>query len=170
MDHYRLPVTGTDIWYYFICRRELWLMAHKIAPNQEDENVEIGRFLQDYYGTRGKEEVDIGSGKIDRIKKVKGQLIVQEIKKSSKYRESSRFQLLFYLYELEKMGVQAVGELTFSEERRKEKVELTEKDRQHLIEAIEDISEIVKESVPSAPKKTKFCRQCAYREYCWAGE
>ncbi|MBO8138267.1 MAG: CRISPR-associated protein Cas4 [Desulfotomaculum sp.] len=170
MDHYLPPVTGTDIWYYFICKRELWLMLHEIAPNEEDENVEIGRFLQDYYGTRGKEEVDIGAGKIDRLKKVKGEVIVQEIKKSSKFKESSRFQLLFYLYQFEKMGVQAVGELTFAEERRKERVELTEENRQKLMKAVEHIRKIAKQPVPPPPKKIKFCRQCAYREYCWAGE
>ncbi len=76
-----MNITGTDIWYYFICKRELWFIIRKIVPDQEDENVEIGRFLHEYYSNRGKKEVDIGSGKIDRVKKVDGKLIIQEIKK-----------------------------------------------------------------------------------------
>ncbi|WP_340085365.1 CRISPR-associated protein Cas4 [Siminovitchia sp. FSL H7-0308] len=163
-------VTGTDIWYYFICKRELWLMIRKIAPDQEDENVDIGRFLHEYYSKRGKKEVDIGSGKIDRIKKVGNQLVVQEIKKTSRYRESSYFQLLFYLYELKKMGIEAKGELLFAEEKKKEVVELTEKNEEQLEKVIKEIQKYARMPVPPSPKKIKFCPKCAYREYCWAGE
>lgn len=170
MSNYEFPVTGTHIWYYFICKRELWLMMHSIAPDQEDENVDIGRFLHEYYSKRGKEEVDIGSGKVDRLKKVGSNLIVQEIKKTSKFKESSYFQLLFYLDQLEQMGIQAKGELLFSEEKTKEKVELNDENRKKLYEAIDEIHSIAKMPVPPPPKKIKFCRPCAYREYCWAGE
>lgn len=170
MSNYEYPVTGTHIWYYFICKRELWLMMHSIAPDQEDENVDIGKFLHEYYSKRGKEEVDIGSGKVDRIKKVGSELIVQEIKKTSKFKESSYFQLLFYLDQLEQMGIQAKGELLFSEEKMKEKVELNDDNRKQLYEAIDEIRGIAKKPVPPPPQKIKFCRPCAYREYCWAGE
>lgn len=166
----QFPITGTHIWYYFICKRELWLMMHNIVPDQEDENIDIGRFLHEYYSKRGKEEVDIGSGRIDRLKKVGNELIVQEIKKTSKFKESSYFQLLFYLDQLEKMGIQAKGELLFSEEKTKEAVVLTEENRKQLYQAISEIQKVAKLSVPPPPKKIKFCRSCAYREYCWAGE
>lgn len=170
MDNSNFPITGTHIWYYFICKRELWLMMHGIAPDQEDENVDIGRFLHEYYSKRGKEEVDIGSGKIDRIKKVGDELIIQEIKKTSKYKESSYFQLLFYLEQLEKMGLHAKGELLFSEEKMKEIVVLQDDKRKQLYDAINEIQKIAKLPIPPSPKKIKFCRPCAYREYCWAGE
>lgn len=166
----QFPITGTYIWYYFICKRELWLMMHNIIPDQEDENIDIGRFIHEYYIKRGKEEVDIGSGKIDRIKKVGNEVIVQEIKKTSKFKESSYFQLLFYLDQLEKMGIQAKGELLFSEEKKKESVVLTDENRKQLHEAISEIQKIAKYPVPPPPKKIKYCRSCAYREYCWAGE
>src|SRR5690606_18192661 len=115
-----MNITGTDIWYYFICKRELWFIIRKIVPDQEDENVEIGRFLHEYYSNRGKKEVDIGSGKIDRVKKVDGKLIIQEIKKTDRFKKSSYYQLLFYLYELQKMGIEATGELLFAEKKTKE--------------------------------------------------
>lgn len=170
LNEYNIGVTGTDIWYYFICKRELWFMICKIAPDQEDENVDIGRFLHEYYSNRGKKEVDIGSGKIDRIKKVGDQLVVQEIKKTSRFRESSNFQLLFYLYELKKMGIEAKGELLFAEEKKKEMVELTEENQEQLEKVIKDIHKYARMPVPPPPKKIKYCTKCAYREYCWAGE
>lgn len=73
-------------------------MIHRITPDQEDENIDIGRFLHEYYSKRGKKEIDIISGKIDRIKKVGDKLIVQEIKKTSRFKKSSYYQLLYYLY------------------------------------------------------------------------
>jgi len=165
-----MNITGTDIWYYFICKRELWFIIRKIVPDQEDENVEIGRFLHEYYSNRGKKEVDIGSGKIDRVKKVDGKLIIQEIKKTDRFKKSSYYQLLFYLYELKKMGIEATGELLFAEKKTKEIVELTESNIRELEKAIEDIKKYAKLPVPPPPKKIKVCSRCAYREYCWAGE
>jgi len=35
-------ITGTLIWYYYMCPRETWLMAHELSPNQEDPFLEIG--------------------------------------------------------------------------------------------------------------------------------
>lgn len=165
-----MEITGTDIWYYFICKRELWLMLHKIIPDQEDENIEIGRFLHEFYSKRGKKEIDIGSGKIDRIKKIGDRLIVQEIKKTSRFKESSFYQLLFYLYQLKKMGINAAGELLFAEEKKKETVELTEENERYLEEIIEEIKKFAYMEVPPSPKKIKYCSKCAYCEYCWAGE
>jgi CRISPR-associated exonuclease Cas4 len=40
-------ITGTLIWYYYICPREVWLMAHELNPNQEDSFLEIGRLLRE---------------------------------------------------------------------------------------------------------------------------
>ena len=167
---YQMPVTGTDIWYYFICKRETWLMLHRIAPDGEDENVEIGRFIHEYRYGRERKEISIDNIKIDRLKKVKGKLVVQEIKKSSRFKESSRFQLLYYLDTLQKMGIEAVGELLFPEERKKEVVKLTPETKLELNLAIEDIREIARLPVPPDSKKIKFCKKCAYREYCWAEE
>ena len=167
---YEMPVTGTDIWYYFICGRESWFMSHRIAPDQGDENVEIGRFIHDYRYERGKKELDIGSVKIDRVIKVKGELVVREIKKSSRFKESARFQLLYYLDILRNMGINAKGELVFPEERCKEVVEWTPERKKELDKAMEDIRRIAHLPVPPEPKKIGFCKKCAYREYCWAEE
>ena len=34
-------ITGTLIWYYFVCKREVWFMAHEITPFQDDPFLEI---------------------------------------------------------------------------------------------------------------------------------
>lgn len=170
MSHYEIPVTGTDIWYYYICPREVWLMKHQIAPDSEDENLEIGRFIHEYRYGRSKQELEIGSIKIDRLANRKGHLVVQEVKKSSRFMKSAKMQLLYYLYTIRQMGIEAKGELLFPEERKKEVVEWTEAAQQELEQAIADIRRIARMPVPPPPKKISFCAKCAYREYCWAEE
>lgn len=165
-----LPVTGTDVWYYFICKRECWLMMHKIAPDEEDDNVELGRFLHEYKFGRGKKEVSVESVQMDRVRTIGGEIVVQEMKKSAKFKESARFQLLYYLQTLRKMGVSARGELKFIEEHESEPVQLTEEAEAKLEQALADIRRIARLPVPPAPVKIRFCGKCAYREYCWAEE
>jgi len=143
-------------------------MIHEIEPDQTDENIQIGKFLHEYRYGRQKKELDVENIKIDRMKQQGNTLIVQEIKKTSKFVESARYQLLFYLYQLKKMGILAKGELLFAEERKKESVELTNGEMEKLEKMIKDIYRIAYLPVPPEPKKIKYCRQCAYREYCWA--
>lgn len=164
----QIPVTGTDVWYYYICKREVWLLKRGIEPDQEDDHIQIGRFLHEYYYSRDKKEFDIGSGKMDKLKKINNQYVVQEVKKSSRYLESAKKQLLFYLYQLKKAGIDAIGEIQIPEERKKVKVVLNEQEVHELHHAIEDIQKIAVRSVPPDPKKIKYCKSCAYREYCWA--
>jgi CRISPR-associated exonuclease Cas4 len=170
MTDYEMPVTGTDIWYYYICKREVWLMKHQIAPDSEDENLEIGRFIHEYRYGRSKQEIEVDNIKVDRLTNRSGTLVVQEVKKSSRFLHSAKMQLLYYLDTLKQMGIEAKGELLFPEERKRETVEWTEEGKRELEKAISDIRRIARMSVPPERKKIKFCGKCAYREYCWAEE
>lgn len=163
-----MEVNGTHIWYYFICKREVWLMVHQIAPDQEDENIEIGRFLSEISYQRHKKEIQIGNLKIDRLRQKGNELIIGEVKKSSRYEKSAYYQLFFYIDTLKKMGIEARGELLFPKEKKKKEVIWNEEDSKILEKAIEEIREIARLPWPPPPKKIHFCRQCGYREYCFA--
>ena len=63
-----IHVTGTLVWYYCICPREAWLMAHQINPDEDDPNIEYGRFLQRFSYGRERKEGAIGSSKVDIYK------------------------------------------------------------------------------------------------------
>lgn len=54
-------VTGTLVWYYYICKREVWLMAHQLIPDQEQENVRIGKIIGENSYNRDKKEIDLGN-------------------------------------------------------------------------------------------------------------
>ncbi|MFD3270321.1 Dna2/Cas4 domain-containing protein [Paenibacillus dendritiformis] len=90
------------------------------------------------------------------------------MKKTSSYLTSAKMQVLFYLYNLKKAGIDAVGELRFPEEKRREAVVLDDGAEKKLMEAVQNIRRIIARETPPLPKKIKFCGKCAYREFCWA--
>ncbi|KXG09895.1 hypothetical protein AT864_01854 [Anoxybacillus sp. P3H1B] len=165
-----MDVNGTHIWYYFICKREVWLIAHQIAADQEDDNLEIGRFISETTYQRQKKEMLIGNIKVDRIRREGDTLVVGEVKKSSTYEKSAYYQLLYYLDTLKKMGIEAKGELLFPKEKKVTKVGWTEEGKKVLEEVVADIRRIARLPIPPESKKIQFCRSCAYREYCFAEE
>ena len=87
-----IKITGTLIWYYFICKREVWLMARKITADQSNELLDIGRFIHENSYSRKCKEVEFENMKFDVIENKNGTVIVEEIKKSSRFIESSRMQ------------------------------------------------------------------------------
>jgi CRISPR-associated exonuclease Cas4 len=163
-----LHVTGTLVWYYYICAREVWLMARNINPDQDDANVDLGRFISESTYQRDKKEISIGHIKLDIMRKEKGRLVVGEVKKSSKYVKSATMQLAFYLQELRELGIEAEGELMFPKEKKKIQVVLTPQIEEEIDKAKADILRIAYLEAPPAPKKISYCRNCAYAEFCWA--
>lgn len=160
-------ITGTLIWYYYVCPREVWLMARELSPNQEDPFLEIGRLLQEDTYKREKKEITVGNMKIDLIKRKNGETVVGEIKKSSRFERSAIMQLAFYLYGLKKRGINAKGELMVPKERKRIPVELTPDIEDELRQAFRQIKYIITQNNPPEPVKNKYCSRCAYREFCW---
>ena len=167
-DVNEFKITGTFVWYYCICKREVWLLSRGITPDQKDENIDIGRFIHENAYSREKKEVDFYGMKFDIVKKEHDQLIIGEIKKSSKYMESARMQLLHYLNELEEQGIHAEGVLLVPDEKKRESIVLDKENKKKLDEVLEGIDEIVLFEVPPKPTKINYCRNCAYNELCWA--
>ena len=97
-----INISGTLIWYYYICKREVWLLAHGIEADQDHELLEMGRIISENTYRRDKKEINIGNIKVDLIRREHGQLIVGEVKKSSRYEKAATMQLLFYLKTLKK--------------------------------------------------------------------
>jgi len=161
-------VNGTLIWYYYICRREVWLMARQLNPDERDENLEWGRFLHEWRYAREKKELAFENVKLDVAGERDGKLVVSEVKKSSKFRKSAEMQLLFYLWQLREAGVEAVGELRFPEEKWRETVRLDETSVEELKSAVSGIRRIVASATPPKAQKIGYCNNCAYREFCWA--
>ena len=120
----KIHITGTLIWYYYVCKREVWLMGHQINPDEDNPNIALGRFIHDFSYSRleKRKELNFGHSKIDFLKTDGNEVVVCEVKKSSRHKKSARMQLLFYLNELSELGIKARGELRFPQERKIEHV------------------------------------------------
>lgn len=161
-------VNGTLVWYYHICKREVWLMARNINPDPDDANLDLGRFMHENSYVREKKEVSVGNVVIDVVDKKDGFLVLGEVKKSSKFIESAKMQLAYYLLEIKRHGLDGKGTLMFPKEKKRVDIELTEELTQELEEIERNIIEIIKREYPQKPEKIKYCANCAYNEFCWA--
>lgn len=169
MDDLDFTITGTHIWYYYCCPREVWLMLHQVNPDQDDDNMDLGRFIHEMSYARDKsKEISLGNIRLDIVRQDKEGLVIGEVKKSSKYAKSARMQLGFYLLELKGRGIEAKGELLFPKEKKKEEVVLTEEMKKELLETMAAIRRIAEESRPPQARKIGLCKNCAYKEFCWA--
>jgi CRISPR-associated exonuclease Cas4 len=162
------PVNGTLVWYYTICHRQVWLMARQLTPDQDNDNVVIGRFLHENSYQRDKHELAVGNVRIDLMQATRDEVLIAEIKKSSHSLDSARLQLKYYLYVLKELGVELKGLLLVPEERMREEVRLTVADEDKIKQVIGEIEAIIDTPHPPAPVKTRWCRPCAYAEFCWA--
>lgn len=144
-------------------------MVHQINADQDDGNMDLGRFIHENTYDRDKQkEISIGHIKLDIVRQDKDGLVIGEVKKSSKYLQSARMQLAFYLRELKERGIDAKGELLFPKEKRKEAVELTPELECELDVATMEIERIAQQDTPPLLRKIPLCRNCAYKEFCWA--
>ena len=161
-------VSGTLVWYYYICPRQVWLISHQLTPDAENDNLAYGRFIGETSYAREKKELAVGASKMDVYHFANGEFVVGEVKKSSRYRHSARMQLAFYLKELHNRGILARGELRFPKEKKREDVVLDEATVKELERVEREILRIVYLPQPPPPAKNRFCRKCAYAEFCWS--
>ena len=159
-------ITGTIINYYFHCKTQMWLFAHKINLEDNSEDVRIGKVLHEISENRV-DEVSFEGIKVDKITKD----YVVEVKKSDSDIEAAKWQLMYYLYVLKQKGIEKKGRLEVFEKNKQDKkrfiVELTPENENKLIEILEDIERILNSDTPPKPKFESKCRKCAYLEYCF---
>lgn len=161
-------VNGTLVWYYNICQREVWLMYRNIIPDQKDTNIDIGKFIHEESYKRNPKEITFGNVRFDILEKTKEGIVVGEIKKTSKYKEASKYQLLYYLNVLKQSGTNAKGVLLYPNEKKRENIELTSENINKLNDMIKEINNIAEAENAPKVKKINFCKHCAYREYCYS--
>ena len=161
-------ITGTLVWYYYICHREVWLMSRQINSFQDNDFFEIGRLIHDESYRREKKEIIFENTKFDMVKGGGEDLVVAEIKKSSHFQHATTMQLAYYLYKLHQKGIRATGEIRVPKERKVETVILTPELMEKLKEALNHIQSIIGLDKPAPLKRIKYCKNCTYNEFCWS--
>lgn len=160
-----LLIGGTEINYLFICPTKLWYFSKGITMEQENEWVDLGRFLHERrYGSEEK-EVQIGSIKIDFIRR-KDYIEVHEVKLGKSMEKAHEMQALYYLYYIKRLGIGAKAVLHYP--KLNETKVITLDGREEEVEAaIREVQRIKSLLTPPEPVKSKRCKKCAYYELCW---
>ena len=143
-------------------------MARRIEPSQENPFIEIGRLISEESYKRERKEIRLENIVIDILRRGHEQVIIGEVKKSSRYEKSAMMQLAFYLSKIKEMGVKAKGELLFPKEKKKLEVELTSEIENELKDVENNILKIINTELPPKAEKNRFCKNCGYNEFCWA--
>lgn len=161
-------MTGTKISYLHICKRKLWLFSKQIDMEHESDLVAQGKFISETTYPDKQHELNIdGVMVIDFADVQTG--VIHEVKKSDKMEEAHVWQVKFYLWYLKTKGVTGLsGELNYPKLKQRKTVILTESDEAELEKMVMEIEHI--EQLPTPPPKIekKFCKNCAYFEFCWA--
>ena len=161
-------ITGNLINAYYVCKRKLWLYAHEIGPDKSHQLLQIGSLYDQSTYKRDKRQISMSGMKIDILKKRDGELLVGEVKKSSKFETAAKMQLAYYLYRLKKEGIELDGELLVPKEKKRERIKLDDSLTRELETAIAEIDNIITNDKPQLPEKTKYCGKCAYSDLCWS--
>ncbi len=160
-----LTHTGSQINYYFVCKRKLWLFSHNIELESDSDLVLQGKLLHEHSYKRKLKEIAIDKIKIDFIEKTNE---VHEIKRSRRVEDAHVWQLLYYLYYLKKQaGLDTKGVLNYPLLKKTVKVELTPQKERELQQIIQKINQIIELEKPPEEKWIPYCKSCAYSEMCW---
>jgi CRISPR-associated exonuclease Cas4 len=143
-------------------------MSRQLIPWQENPFIEIGKLISEESYKRERKEVHIENMVIDLLKTEEENVVIGEVKKSSRFEKSAKMQLAYYLWRLKQLGIYATGLLLFPKEKKKISVELTEEIEDELIYAQKQIKTIIQMEMPPPLKKIKFCSKCGYQEFCWS--
>jgi CRISPR-associated exonuclease Cas4 len=159
-------ISGMMFYYYFVCKRKLWFFANEIQMESENEDVIIGKLIDENSYSRELKHVLIDNTvNIDFIKEWK---ILHEVKKQKSVEEAGIWQLKYYIYFLRKRGINIEkGILDYPKLKKREEIFLTEEDEKRIEEVLLEIREIVNLKLPPKLEKLKICKKCAYFEYCY---
>jgi len=159
-------ISGTLYSYYFVCQRKLWYSAHNIDMEQENDNVLIGRLIdQNSYSREDKSILIDETINIDFIRKN----VIHEIKKSNRFDDIAINQAKYYIYYLQKLDMEVEkAVIDYPLLKLKEEVFLTDDDRLEIEKNLDEIHKIISsERPPEQFPSRSICRKCAFYDLCF---
>lgn len=161
-----MEVTGTMVYYYFVCQRKLWYFANEINMEQNSELVSIGKILDETSYRREKKGILIDN--TINIDFIKNGAVLHEVKKTKAIEDAGIWQLKYYMYYLQKRGVKTIeAKIDFPLLRQAKQVSLEEEDIEIIENVIKNIEEIIAQEKPPENIDKKICKKCAYYDLCY---
>ena len=161
-----IKITGIHIYYYTVCKRKLWYFHHNIQMEQNNDNVIIGKAIDESMYKRDEKHINIDN--IINIDFIRTSKILHEVKKSKSIEEASILQVKYYLYYLYNRGVKDIkGKIDYPLLKQTVDVEINKDDIEVLDRIVKEIREVVLLLVPPLLEQKKICKKCAYYELCF---
>lgn len=159
-------ITGVMVYYNEVCQRKLWYFYHGIQLEQDNENVKIGKVLDEETYKRDEKHINIDN--VINIDFIRSSGILHEIKKSRKIEEAGILQVKYYLYYLKQKGVPDItARIDYPLLKKSLEVELTDEDEAEIKTKLGEIRKIVNADIPPKLKKKSICKSCAYFDLCF---
>lgn len=159
-------ITGVMIYYYFVCKRKLWYFIHEISMEAENENVMLGKLLDESSYQRGEKHINIDN--VINIDFIKEHRELHEVKKSRAIEEAGIWQVKYYLYYLKQRGVNDLkAKIDYPLLKKNLLVELTQEDEAQIEQIMDEINQMKEQAVPLELSKKKICTKCAYHDLCY---
>lgn len=159
-------ITGVMIYYYFVCKRKLWYFVHEISMEAENENVMLGKLLDESSYQRGEKHINIDN--VINIDFIKEHRELHEVKKSRAIEEAGIWQVKYYLYYLKQRGVDGLkAKIDYPLLKKNLLVELTREDEVQIEQIMGEINQMKEQAVPPELSKEKICTKCAYHDLCY---
>lgn len=145
-------ITGVMVYYYQVCPRKLWYFFHEIYMEQNNENVKIGKILDEESYKRDDKHINIDN--VINIDFIRSQGTLHEIKKSKKIEEAGIWQVKYYLYYLRKREVTDIkARIDYPLLKQTVEVVLTDDDIEKIEHMLDNIRDIVsRETAPELKK------------------
>ncbi|NKF06726.1 CRISPR-associated protein Cas4 [Clostridium gasigenes] len=160
------PISGMMIYYYIVCKRKLWYFYNQIQMEADNENVKIGKVLDET--AYGREEKHINIDDVISIDYIKNRGVLHEVKKSRKIEEAGIMQIKYYLYYLKQRGVEGItGKVDYPLLKQSVDIELTAEDEKYIETVLIDLKELVNKPLPPLLERKSICKSCAYFELCY---
>ncbi len=161
-----ITFTGTEVGYYFICRKKLWWFAHGLQMEHSSDRVKLGKLVHEESYGRRKKELNVD----DRIVvDWREDGVIHEVKLTDKMESAHEMQLLYYLYYLKHVkSVEGLrGRIDYPKLRQTKDIELTEEREAEIERALVEMRTIVQDSRAPEVEWMRVCASCAYAELCW---
>lgn len=158
-------ITGVMVQYFVVCKRELWFYIKQINMNYNNDDISIGKLIHEKSYKRENKELRIDNMVFDFVKKG-DELVIFEIKKSTKLTIGAKYQLYFYLYNLRLLEPKIKGILLYPKERKREEIILNDEIINKMENIFDEILEISHFKQPPKAENKPYCKSCSFYELC----
>lgn len=162
-------IKGTDINYYFICRRRAWMSLKSFYILDGNQFVQHGHYLSGKKRRYGYTSVRIGRNEIDNLEiTLNNEYIVHEFKRGKKALQGDIFQCLHYMNLLKNKGFKVDhGVIHLLGTKNIRIIELENNLLEELYVVYDELEKLKNIQIPG-PVRNYYCGHgCSYNLFCW---